>query len=206
MSYDEDSLRWIADSLEKSGKSQAELARFIGISPDKLNKSLQGKRELKHSEILRAKEFFSTTDSPAVAPSDATAIPAYDVRGSAGHGNIISDENITHYNYFRQEWLRRVTNAAPDKLCVITVDGDSMQPTLSHDDTVLVDLTQRTPRRDGIFVLRYDGCVLVKRIQYDPQRQVVRIMSDNPLYPPIEVTEPEVLKVLGRVIWIGRRA
>jgi hypothetical protein len=106
---------------------------------------------------------------------------------------------------FPRQWLRRVTNAPPGQLAVIEADGDSMEPTIRVGDPMLVDKTQTNPRRDGIYVICWDGWINVKRVTTDPARRVITVGSDNPAYPANEAVKPGDLVVLGQVIWIGRR-
>ena len=106
---------------------------------------------------------------------------------------------------FRRQWLKSVSNAPLDQLVVIEADGDSMEPSIHDGDHMLVDRTQTNPRRDGIYVINWDGHINVKRVTTDPARKRIVISSDNPKYPPNEAVRPDEVAVLGRVIWIGRR-
>ena len=81
-----------------------------------------------------------------------------------------------------------------------------MLPTLNHGDDIMVDSADDVTRlRDGIYVLRRDGLLLVKRLACSAARGRVAIVSDNVAYP----TEADVcvgdLDVVGRVLWAGRR-
>ncbi|MBY0354950.1 MAG: hypothetical protein K2Q12_04385 [Rickettsiales bacterium] len=136
---------------------------------------------------------------------DFVPIPAYDVAASAGHGRLIQQENIKYHLCFQRSWLSRVTNAPSGELAIIHVEGDSMEPTLSDGDTVLVDLTESYPRTDGIFVIGYEDHLMAKRLRIDPVRQKLAIISDNPLYSAVEDIAPQALHVIGKVIWLGRR-
>ncbi len=98
-----------------------------------------------------------------------------------------------------------VTAAPADELAVIAVHGDSMYPTLADGDTILVDLTQRRPSGDGIYIIRFGEFVLVKRLHLDPVRREVTISCDNANYPPLAPVDPADIDVAGRVIWVGRR-
>lgn len=139
------------------------------------------------------------------AEGDFVLVGVYDVAAAAGEGIIIEGEHETGKLAFRADWLRSVTRARPDELAVVTVRGDSMHPTLADGDTILVDLTQRTPLADGIYVVRYGEYVLVKRLLIDPVRRQVTIACDNPSYPPLSPVRPDEVDVAGRVIWLGRR-
>ena len=90
-------------------------------------------------------------------------------------------------------------------MSVITVNGDSMEPFLMSGDTVLVDSTQRLPRQDGIYVIRHDDVVQVKRLTTDPTTGLITISGDNPAYASFTDKSPTDINIFGRVIWLGRR-
>ena len=138
--------------------------------------------------------------------NDFVAIQYAAARPSMGGGAIVEDEERTGRDFhFRRAWIRDRLKAAPSLLRVMTVQGDSMIPTLQDGDVVLVDMTQRNPIPPGVFVLN-DGMGLVaKRLEYvpmsDPPR--LRIISDNQQYSPYECTADEV-NIVGRIRWYGR--
>lgn len=138
--------------------------------------------------------------------NDFVAIQYASARPSMGGGSIAEDEDRTGRDFhFRRAWIRDSLKAAPSLLRVMTVQGDSMTPTLNDGDVILVDMNQRNPIPPGVFVL-HDGMGLVaKRLEHvpmsDPPR--VRIISDNGRYTPYECTADEV-NIIGRVRWYGR--
>ena len=138
--------------------------------------------------------------------NDFVAIQYASARPSMGGGAIAEDEDRTGRDFhFRRAWIRDSLKAAPSLLRVMTVQGDSMTPTLNDGDVILVDMNQRNPIPPGVFVL-HDGMGLVaKRLEHvpvsDPPR--VRIISDNHQYSPYECTADEV-NIIGRVRWYGR--
>lgn len=80
-----------------------------------------------------------------------------------------------------------------------------MTPTLNSGDVVLVDTSRRMPTPPGIFVL-HDGMGLVaKRLEHIPNSDPpqVRIVSDNPHYPPYERLVDE-MNIIGRIRWFAR--
>src|SRR3546814_18206167 len=94
----------------------------------------------------------------------------------------------------------------PAVLAMIRVDGDSMSPTLSHGDEIMVDRMDGAARlRDGIYVLRMDDTLMVKRVALGLIKGKFSIRSDNPNYPVWEDIDPALVNVIGRVIWPGRR-
>ncbi|MGG9998695.1 helix-turn-helix domain-containing protein [Pseudovibrio ascidiaceicola] len=61
--------KWLADALDKAGKSQSELARDIDLSSQKINRMVQGAREISGVELIKI--------------SDALNIPIPSLSGNA---------------------------------------------------------------------------------------------------------------------------
>jgi phage repressor protein C with HTH and peptisase S24 domain len=81
-----------------------------------------------------------------------------------------------------------------------------MAPTLNAGDDILVDLGDATERlRDGIYVLRIDDALVVKRVAVNPVGPRLTVQSDNPAYPDWPDCGLHDVKPIGRVVWAGRR-
>lgn len=131
-------------------------------------------------------------------------VPRYEVQASAGGGAIIHSEQIVDHLYFKADWVKNVLGIPRDCLALIAVHGDSMEPTLSNGDLILVDTRVSRVEDGAIYVLQFDGALLVKRLQKKFDGSVV-IRSDNPLYEPeiLHGNDTEKLKIVGRVVWAG---
>lgn len=80
-----------------------------------------------------------------------------------------------------------------------------MEPTLRDGDEVLVDSSDQGARlRDGIYVLRADDALVVKRVTIQPGGKLITISSDNAAYPTWSDVDRSTIHVVGRVIWFGR--
>ncbi len=146
---------------------------------------------------------FAPPESPP--DPDAALIPVYDVAASAGHGAVVDYESIAYSLAFPPDYLQRLTKADPRHLSIISVKGDSMEPTLKDDDIVMLDASKTSLSFDGLFVLRYEEALHVKRIGRASNPENVTILSDNRgLYPPTELARQKVT-VIGKVIWYGRK-
>lgn len=142
---------------------------------------------------------------PAAAASDFVLVPYLDIGASAGGGGEAGGESPVAVLAFQSNWVRGVASAAPDALQVIRVAGDSMEPTLADGDHILVDTADRQRLRDGIYVLRSDDALLVKRLSVNPSSRRLSIRSDNDAYPSWDDCDPAGVSVIGRVVWVGRR-
>lgn len=138
-------------------------------------------------------------------------IPFYDdVRFSGAGESLMVQEEQESYAAdvirFRASWIEMELHAGPQDLALLTVEGESMDPTLRPGDLVLVDLRDTTAAHDGIYALRMEGATLVKRLQRLPPN-MIRVISDNEKYQPftIRLGESENIGVIGRVVWAGRK-
>jgi phage repressor protein C with HTH and peptisase S24 domain len=131
-------------------------------------------------------------------------LPRLSLGASAGAGSLDQDEQIVDVVAFDRHWLRRM-GFELGSITMIRVDGESMAPTLYDGDEILVDTSDTAARlRDGIYVLRLDGVLMVKRIVIGPRRGSLSILSDNPHYPDWTEIEPALVHIVGRVLWVGR--
>lgn len=81
-----------------------------------------------------------------------------------------------------------------------------MEPTLRPGDMMLIVKQGAQPVTDGIYVVRLEGTLLVKRLQRLPGN-ALNVSSDNPAYKPfiIDRKSDGDFAIVGRVIWAGRR-
>ena len=133
-------------------------------------------------------------------------IPRYEVAASAGGGSLIHSEQIVDHLTFRADWVKNALGVPVSSLVLINVKGDSMEPTLSNGDVILIDMSKSGFDDNAIYVLRLNGTLLVKRVKRNFDGSVL-VSSDNPMYPPdiIKGDLVETLNVVGRVVWCGRR-
>ena len=133
-------------------------------------------------------------------PARALRLPILDVAASAGPGTLVDDAVMIGAGTVDGD-LARQLGLRQGRASILGVRGDSMAPGLMAGDQIVVDETDRTPRAEGgVYVLRLDDAVLVKRVARAGAG--LRITSDNPDAPP--VGEGRVT-VLGRVVWQMRR-
>lgn len=124
-----------------------------------------------------------------------------DVTLSAGGGAFVYSEGVKGYYAFKKEWLHKVC-LEPSKAVLMKVSGDSMYPTFSDGDIVMID-TSRTRLIPGkIFALRINDTIMLKRLE-PLLGGNVRIFSDNQLYKAYEAPKEDV-HILGQAIWLAK--
>jgi phage repressor protein C with HTH and peptisase S24 domain len=143
---------------------------------------------------------------PAGQSAALVMVPKLDVQASAGPGATLDGEaTLAHYGFDRR-WLKELSRGKPEDLSIVRVRGDSMAPTLVDGDDILVDRVDGSTRlRDGIYVLQRDDALLVKRLALSPATGKLTIASDNPAYPSWNDCDVNDVRILGRVVWTGRR-
>ena len=139
-------------------------------------------------------------------PEHQALVSLYNVRPSAGGGMFVDSEDLVTLMAVDRNWLRRQLGINPAAAALLTVQGDSMMDTLQPGEIILIDLEKVTPR-DGIYVVRLHGLLLVKRLQILPDAILVK--SDNAQYQSFQIplASPSDLEIVGRVVWSwqGRR-
>ncbi|PKG74207.1 XRE family transcriptional regulator [Shewanella sp. GutCb] len=131
-------------------------------------------------------------------------IPGYHVAVSTGHGKLCPDEQIKRHLAFRRKWLK-FRGFVADGLAVVFASGDSMEPTIHTNNTLLVN-TADTKLTDGsIFVLRFGEELYAKRLQKRFDGDIL-LISDNKEYEDqiVKADEIDKLHIIGKVVWIGK--
>ena len=134
-------------------------------------------------------------------------LPFYEVKASAGDGTLVESEDQTHLISFEPEWLNKEIGVNPNDVFLMLVDGDSMYPTLKNGAMIMVNRNLNGVS-DGIYVMRYENNLLVKRLQSLPGG-IIKVKSDNNMYEPWEINKKHLngtdIELIGRVVWSGQR-
>lgn len=80
-----------------------------------------------------------------------------------------------------------------------------MEPTLHNGDEVFIQRYQANENpRDGLYVIRADTGLLVRRISLEPSRGRISVLTDNPAYPAWNGLARNAVQIVGKVFWAGR--
>jgi phage repressor protein C with HTH and peptisase S24 domain len=202
-------------------KSVSNLARLIESSESVVRKWRDGKSDPSRENLLSLANVSGVSIEWLVAGTgpiyphgnDLTSdreepefafIRGYDVQLTAVTGISTDNEQATRRLAFRHQWLKYRGLNEKDLVMVFT-KGDSMEPTISDSNTLMVDTSDTEPQDGGIYVIRNDGHLLVKRTQV-AVGQGVWLISDNKEYKEqlVRFEDTLDLEVIGRVVWIGK--
>ena len=121
-----------------------------------------------------------------------------DVNASAGGGSNeqyeeIEELEIPEHFMFMLGGERELKNIE-----AINVSGDSMEPTFSYNDIVFINRSKTDLNHGGIFTIRTEAGLFIKRIQTRVDGQI-DVISDNSVYST-QTLSPNEVEVLGRVV------
>jgi phage repressor protein C with HTH and peptisase S24 domain len=203
--------------IKERGEDYVGLSRLIGKNPAYIQQFIKRgtPRKLDEDDRRTIARYLGVSEALLGGPSDSQGedstggmikVPRLDVGASAGHGAINESEGAVSHIAFDPKWLRQLCKGGTNHLSFIRVQGDSMSPTLADGDDILVDGGDGGDRlRDGIYVLRREDVLMVKRLAINPFGARATIKSDNPAYPEWKDVELSTLAIIGRVVWAGRR-
>jgi len=196
------------------GEDFASLSRMLGRNPAYIQQFVRRgvPKRLGETERRKLARYFSISEAMLGGPDEQepanalVAVPRSAVRASAGPGALVQEGEGHAYFGFDERWLKSLTGSPAGKLSIVRVEGDSMAPTLNAGDDILVDGGDAGGRlRDGIYVIRAEDVLVVKRLALHPFGRTVTLQSDNPAYPDWPNCDLDSIHFIGRVIWAGRK-
>lgn len=203
--------RAIRELMRRRDWRQVDLAEALGITQDKVAKSLAGVRQWQAEEALKLQELLGDHDDSSLVPDvlpkgretayvDVAVLPSYAGMGGGGNGDGEQAVAKLPRNLIVEE-----LHGKPSDFELIDVRGDSMEPDFHHGDQILIDRRDRDPRQPGPFALWDDDGYVVKLVERVPgKRGWYRIFSANPRYSEYEIEENDST-IRGRPVWFARR-
>lgn len=169
------------------GENLARISAATGVSIDWLLTG-QGLR-LREGNLLFSKP--GAKGSEAEILSDIVMLPVINAEGKR-----------PPYVATSKSWLEQHIHTEIKDLTVAQVTGDSMEPTLSNGDLVIVDSQERDLDQilEGLYLVAIEHYRKVKRLER--RRQKIRVLHDNPNYGVEVYSLADFLlevEVIGRV-------
>ena len=121
-----------------------------------------------------------------------------DISASAGGGSDNEYEEIEELEIPEQFVFMLGGERELKNIEAINVSGDSMEPTFSYNDIVFVNRSKTDLNRGGIFTIRTEAGLFIKRVQKRIDGKV-DIISDNRVYAT-QTLNPNEIEVVGRVV------
>lgn len=167
-------------------KTTASTWRTRGITQSAINKY----------KIIKSKNLIDEDEK-----SQITVNLYKDVYASAGYGTMNSELVPTKMN-FDKEFLREIFNITNfNNLDIIRVIGDSMLPHIKDGEFIFIQKDTQVKNGDTV-IANIDGELYVKRYYKIPFEKWIKLESDNPDYPCINLDTEDKLnsfKIIGIV-------
>jgi phage repressor protein C with HTH and peptisase S24 domain len=210
---------WLKDELERPGRSQSDLARFMKFSSAAIvNRMCKGERKISAEEADKIRAYLAGTergsplahigntpdlppDDPAVEYVAVEILPTFAGMGGGGTGDADRETALISRRLVHDE-LR----ARPADLLLINVRGNSMEPLFFHGDQLLIDCRDTDPVQPGPFAIWDETGYVVKNVERSRGR--LRIWSNNSQYSSSEYDPAEGqqdFRIMGRPVWFARR-
>ncbi|MCD6174044.1 MAG: LexA family transcriptional regulator [Sulfurimonas sp.] len=121
-----------------------------------------------------------------------------DISASAGGGSYTDIEEVQELEIPEQFVMMLGGERELKHIEAINVSGDSMEPTFSYNDIVFINRDKTDLQRGGIFTIRTEAGLFIKRVQKRIDGKV-DIISDNKVYST-QTLYPNEIEVIGRVV------
>lgn len=135
-------------------------------------------------------------------------IPFYEVYASAGSGLVPIEGEYSPYSIDIHPQMLLDQGMPTTNLFIMPVKGDSMETTLFDGDMVIVRRELEFPRvLEGVYVIRIDNQVFIKRIQYNKFEGYMQVDSDNTFYRSFTINGDDLnaVKIIGEaLLTLGR--
>lgn len=145
-------------------------------------------------------------ESPMLYPqlpdlSDYYQVPWLEARASMGGGSLEVSKKVKSYLSFRRDWL--LSKGPIGNMVVVSVQGDSMSPTIPDGSVVLINESiGGAPINGKIYLVCYRDELFIKRLRVKDNRAVA-IVSDLD-GSEISIKKSEYFNIIGRAIWYGK--
>jgi hypothetical protein len=147
-----------------------------------------------------------TEDAPS--SSHAAKIGIYEFFPLVGarlgpEGRLLQEKGGGAASYaFQRDWIADVASSG-QRLVMMRMAGDSMEPDIQDGGMVMIDLGRRSPKDGCVFVLRFDENLVIKELELLPGGMCRVISRNQNRYAPY--TSPlKDLCIVGQVIWGDR--
>jgi phage repressor protein C with HTH and peptisase S24 domain len=207
---------------EANDLSQLKFGNILGFELHKIRDIERGKQKVTLEIAMAIEENFPVThkwimtgEEEGILPQlkktnhEYVLLPKYNAVPDMGKPHDAPDvEYIESFHTFSKDLIVNTLRSSVESLALVAVDGDSMEPTLSAGDIVVIDVSKNYVAGSGIYAISIDNQPLVKRI-HRLSNGDIKVISDNSAYQRYDETynsdSIKPLRIAGRVVWKSGR-
>jgi len=176
-----------------------EITKFI-LDTDMLSKEEKGKGDNLESSTSVQHDFYFQESLQEAIKIKISKILEFNVQAATEAGSLVSSEHaIGHYIIPTQSLTE--LDLKEEDTAIIFCSGDSMEPLMSDGDRIIVDTReQATPVKNGIYIIRIDDAVYVKRLKWNILEHSYTVESENKAHDDFELAGDNLarLRVIGK--------
>ncbi len=172
-----------------SAKILRRLCEMFGVNPEWL---LMGKGPMLGVELI---------EKPV--PEDFVLIHRVKFE-QAKDGSYLVKELPHRKCAFKKRWLEKFGN--PDKMVIMEMCYDDMEPLIKLGDNLIVDISQTIPKHGKLMVIGISGCTIIKKVSKQPPN--LMLLPFNSIYYHISAkrdNQNNDIKFLGTVVLLCRQ-
>ena len=179
----------LRESIHKKDWTQAAFAETLDVSSQTVQQWLKDDNYPTVANVMRIADILGV--SPAwllfgeTGSSDdlLVAVPEYDIKFSCGNGVVLFDDREpVRYVYYLRSWFAD-NEINPRRAVRGRIGGDSMEPLLFEEDSVLINFDETQVIDGKVYAFRIDDTLHIKRLALLPGVGL-QVMSENPKYAP----------------------
>ena len=175
--------------LKQKNRTQADAAEFCRVSDNTISNWVNKRATPSLDTLQQLADWLGVSlqellfGDEVSSSLDIVAVPEYDVKFSCGNGVVLfEDREPVRYVYYLRKWF--VENEInPRRAARGRIGGDSMEPLLFEDDSVLINFDETQVIDGKVYAFRIDDTLHIKRLALLPGVGL-QVMSENPKYAP----------------------
>lgn len=175
--------------LKQKNRTQADAAEFCDVSDNTISNWVNKRATPSLDTLQQLADWLGVSlqellfGDEASSSLDIVAIPEYDVKFSCGNGVVLfEDREPVRYVYYLRKWFTD-NEINPRRAARGRIGGDSMEPLLFEEDSVLINFDETQVIDGKVYAFRIDDTLHIKRLALLPGVGL-QVMSENPKYAP----------------------
>jgi len=188
-------------------KHASKIAQFFGISTQILFNNdeitnINNIEEIVRTEIANNPDKYTDLINNPINNQNFSMLLSYNIKAGAGAEGFLPDTLEATKIPISNKFLNG-SNA--DFLHIIQVAGDSMYPTVSDNDWLIIDMVsngetcRQFEKVNGIYLINRDGLVQIKRLEFLGKKGI-DIISDNQAYETKNTIKDHIeLEIIGKL-------
>lgn len=199
---------------EKRGISREQLAKYLNMSVPNLYMIETNSRELNKKYFEKITQLFDCSISQIFGEELITQgeTNLIKIKYYKNFNSSIADfHNENNYDYeLIPERLFKILKIVDYKnLIMFNMPEKNMEPIISLEDFVIVDLNRIKPLNNRIYLIKEEQELKLKKIlRTSPVDQNIKILSENQIdgdFPPYDLTMEQAKDfIIGQVVFYGR--